>query len=224
MTMRRNGRKNLPIRRTSLLRVDIRARRLYQNQESETACGSGRAPLLRLEFCRLMRGNARPLPQAVLTYLLCSFIILRCVYVEKEVLSAGQVDQLCRPDPARVDVCEQRPRSVLAARDQLFRFEPARFAPIKRAKRLWPSIRLNRNDRIRRFLLTERQKPRAKIARHERKIAGDDQRPIRDAGAERGVNPAERAPMLVRVRNYSQIRIVTGAAWAHQRNSPGDGA
>src|SRR6266446_10845785 len=112
---------------------------------------------------------SRPLPQAVLTYLLCSFIILRRVHVEKEVLSARQIDQLCRPDPPGFDVGEKRPRSVLAARDQFFRFEQAGFAPIKRAKRLWPSIRLNRNDRLRRSLLTEHPKPRAKIARDKRK-------------------------------------------------------
>src|SRR6266446_5354124 len=128
---------------------------------------------------------SRPLPQAVLTYLLCSFIILRRVHVEKEVLSARQVDQLCRPDPPGFDVGEKRPRSVLAARDQFFRFE------------------------------------QAKIARYERKIAGDDQRPISDAGAESRMNPAQRSPLLVSVRDYSQIRIEAGAVCTYERNPRG---
>ena len=48
-TMRTNGRKTLPKRRTSLVRVDIRTRRLYQKPESASVWGSGRASLSGLE-------------------------------------------------------------------------------------------------------------------------------------------------------------------------------
>ena len=48
-----------------------------------------------------------------------AFVVMRRIYVEKEMLCAGQIGKLTKGHPTRSDLCQQGARFVFALGDQL---------------------------------------------------------------------------------------------------------
>jgi hypothetical protein len=155
------------------------------------------------------------------------FVVSRSIHVKKDVVYSRKIGQFGKVDPTRSDCRQQRAGFVFTCGDQSLNCRKAGLLPIKSAQWLWAPIRLNWDNHVDHLLLvlfTNLRQSTKDPRRDQRKIAGDDQCPVRLAGSERGVNSSQRAPAFVRVRNILETGSAILISGPHQPYSPGQRA
>jgi len=131
------------------------------------------------------------------------FVIFRCVDVQKELLRVRQVGNLTEVHPTRSHFARSARGLCSFSEINWLTTAEQRRAAIKCTEWLRPLVGLNRNDRIERVFLAEREPPQPgkKLGRNEGKVTGNDGCPLCFALRERRVDSTQSAPVFERVRD-----------------------